>query len=359
MGVDKVACVAPHGPRHDNTSSLRAVSLASLFSTRFPAREHVLSPWFRTGESCLIWAGSGVGKTMLTLSLALAMAGGGSVWEWVVPKPRKVLIIDGEMNQVDLQERLLMLLDCGAVANVDRDAAATNLQIIARQAQDPESVFFDITRHDHQLALLDRCRGEGVDVLIIDNLSTVADGLEDENDAAAFRTVQSFLLRMKAANITTILVHHSRKDGAEPRGSTALNTTFEVILGLKKPQVSTPGKASFVATFSKYRAKGDSSIAPKTWALEENGWAVEDDQEDGLTATLNAFQSLRFVSQQEIADALGVSKGTISKRVKLLIARGQATKDGLAKYLGDAKRYRDDASGDTEVDLEGTENDDF
>ncbi|WP_127752085.1 AAA family ATPase [Devosia sp. 1566] len=332
---------------------LQAVSLGALFATHFPPREAVLSPWFRTGESCLIWAASGVGKTMLTMSLALAIAGGGKVWEWSAPQPRKVLMVDGEMNQMDLQERFLMLLRCGAVNRVDREVALANLQIIPRQAQAPDSEFYDITRQDHQMALLERCQKGGFEVLIIDNLSTVADGLQDENDASAFRTVQSFLLRMKQAGVTTILVHHSRKDGAEPRGSTALNTTFEVILGLKKPSVSTPGKASFVATFSKYRAKGDSSIAPQTWTLEETGWSVEDDQQDTLVQTLNAFQSLRCTSQQEVATALGVTKGTISKRVQHLMARGDVTADGLKGYLAKAKQLREDTAKGIEVDLEG------
>ncbi|UJW85101.1 AAA family ATPase [Devosia sp. SL43] len=337
---------------------LKGVSLGKLFDTQFPTREYVLEPWFRTGESCLIWAGSGVGKTMLTLSLALAIAGGGKVWEWTAPKPRKVLIVDGEMNLMDLQDRLRMLLGNGAVDRVDRAAAGRNLEVIARQAQDPESEFFDITLQDHQLALLERCRKDKVEVLIIDNLSTVADGLADENDSTAFRTVQTFLLRMKAAGITTILVHHARKDGQEPRGSTALNTTFEVILGLKKPAVSTPGKASFVAAFSKFRAKGDGTIAPKTWSLEDTGWKVEDDQEDSLVQTLKAFQSLNFVSQQEVADALGVNKGTVSRRAQLIVARGLATEDGLKGYLGEARGLRDRQAAGHSLDLDDTGPDD-
>lgn len=328
------------------TALLQQINAAQLLAKPFPTRELVIEPWLRTGETALIWAGSGVGKTMLTLSLALAISGGGRVWEWSSSSPRKVLIIDGEMHLQDLQDRLRLLGET-AVEGVDMAQVGTNLSIIARQAQEPESAFFDVTDESHQMAILGRCQSQKIDVLIIDNLSTVADGLEDENEAVAFRTVQSFMLRMKQAGITTILVHHARKDGQEPRGSTALATTFEVILGLKKPSVPVHGKASFVAAFSKFRAQGGLSTAPRTWTLGEAGWAVEEDPEDELTATLNAIQSLRFVSQKEVAVALGITEGAMTKRIRRIIATGRITEDGVKDALGRARKLREaDASGE-------------
>ncbi|SCD25299.1 hypothetical protein BR141012304_20833 [Brucella inopinata] len=88
---------------------LRGITAGQLLAQKFPPREFVIEPWLRTGESALIWAPTGVGKTWLTLSLSMAIAGGGRVWEWKAPKPRKVLIIDGEMNVQDLQERMAFL----------------------------------------------------------------------------------------------------------------------------------------------------------------------------------------------------------------------------------------------------------
>ncbi|MBO6540740.1 MAG: AAA family ATPase [Rhizobiaceae bacterium] len=328
------------------TMLLKQINAKTLLERQFQPRHHVIDPWLRTGETALIWAGSGVGKTMLTLSLALAIAGGGRVWEWSCGIPRKVLLIDGEMHLQDLQERLRLLGET-AVAGLDYEEAGENLTIIARQDQKPLSTFFDVTDEDHQKALLRRCSDTKADVLIIDNLSTVADGLEDENEAVAFRTVQSFMLRMKQAGITTILVHHARKDGQEPRGSTALATTFEVILGLKKPSVPVHGKASFVASFSKFRAQGGASTTPRTWTLGDTGWAVEEDPEDELAATLKAIQSLHFATQKELAKHFGIGEPAVSKRIGRLVASGLITKEGVIDSLGRAKKLREaEASGD-------------
>jgi RecA-family ATPase len=166
---------------------LKAINAGQLLRRRFPPRQTVIDPWLRNGETALIWAGSGVGKTMLTLSLAIAMAAGGRVGEWTCNKPRKVLLIDGEMHIQDLRDRIEMLMETGAVQDVDRRHLDSNLVIVARQDQKPESAFIDITIQDDQLEVLNWCQRDGIEVVIVDNLTTVADSLEDENEATAFR----------------------------------------------------------------------------------------------------------------------------------------------------------------------------
>ena len=60
----------------------------------------------QNGETAIIWAASGVGKTMLGLSLAMALAGGGTVGEWTASRALNVLYVDGEMHEQDIQDRL-------------------------------------------------------------------------------------------------------------------------------------------------------------------------------------------------------------------------------------------------------------
>ena len=94
-------------------ASLRTTTLADLLDRQFPPRAVLIAPWLRAAESCLLWAPTGVGKSMLVNTLALAVAGGGSVAGWNAATPRKVLLVDGEMHIEDLRERLAML--AGAV----------------------------------------------------------------------------------------------------------------------------------------------------------------------------------------------------------------------------------------------------
>ena len=111
-------------------SRLQTISLGYLLAHRFRPREDLIFPWLRQGESAMLWAAPGTGKTLLTLTMAVMVAGGGSVLGWNSPKPRRVLLVDGEMAAEDLQERVAWLID--TVEGIDRDAAAANLMILSR-----------------------------------------------------------------------------------------------------------------------------------------------------------------------------------------------------------------------------------
>lgn len=319
---------------------LRGITAAKLLQTTFPSREFAIDPWLRTGESALIWAATGVGKTWLTLSLALAMAGGGRVWEWKAPKARKVLIVDGEMNVQDLQERINHLMDTGAVDGLDREIMGRNLLLMPRQYQNPRAQFYDITDPESQGRILDQMETKGAEVIIIDNLTTCADGLADENDATAFRSIMGFLLMMKQAGKTAIVVHHANKAGTDARGSTALEATFEVKLGLQRPPVVKPGEASFITEFGKFRGRGNDSLRPRVWTLRESGWDVQDDTGSADQRVLDAVRTLKYVNQSELAAALGMAQGTVSKALSRAVAIGSIKKDILDRLWIDARTLR-------------------
>ena len=319
---------------------LKGITAGQLLAQKFPPREFVIAPWLRTGESALIWAPTGVGKTWLTLSLSMAIAGGGRVWEWKAPKPRKVLIIDGEMNVQDLQERMAFLSKSRGVDGLDSRELGSNLLFMPRQYQNPRSEFFDITNPASQEHILTHLEKAEAEVIVIDNLTTCADSLEDENAAAAFRPVMSFLMKMKHAGKTAIVVHHANKAGTDARGSTALEATFEVKLGLQRPAVSKPGSASFVTEFGKFRAKGGDSLSPRIWSLGEGGWTVEEDAESATSKVIDAVRSLKYVNQNELAEALGMSQSTVSRTLKRAVALGQPRQEELDRLFIQARELR-------------------
>lgn len=340
---------------------LRQITAGQLLARNFPPREFAIDPWLRTGESALVWAATGVGKTWLTLSLALAMAGGGKVWEWSSPKPRKVLLIDGEMNVQDLQERMRKLIDDGGVDQLDREALRSNLILMPRQHQHPKATFYDIADLGAQQRVLDKMTDEGAEVVIVDNLTTCADGLSDENDATAFRSIMGFLLMMKQAGKTAILVHHANKSGTDARGSTALEATFEVKLGLRRPKVSKPDTASFIAEFGKLRTKGADSVSrPRVWTLGADGWAVEDDEDTADERVIAALETVRYVNQQELAKALGMSQPTISRALKKASVTGRKRKEEIDRLFIEARTLRRaDANPFADPDDASEDNPDF
>ncbi len=222
------------------SSDLLMPTLGELLDTPIPERQHILRPWLREHESCLLYAATGVGKSLFALTTALAVAGKGSFLGWTPDAKAdgsewRVLYVDGEMHIGDIQERARILMD--AVPGISRMKAHNNLQFLARQQQDPAIDFPEITDTTKpgggQERILQKVLDGRFDLLILDNFSTLG-RVVDENEASSFDDIQSFLLKLKTEKVATILVHHTGKSGDTYRGSTKLVATFEVMLHLKR-----------------------------------------------------------------------------------------------------------------------------
>jgi KaiC/GvpD/RAD55 family RecA-like ATPase len=331
---------------------LHSVELGALLDLHMPPRTHLLSPWLREQESVLVWAAAGVGKTMLTLSLALAMAGGGSLLGWTAPQPRRVLLIDGEMPLDDLQGRLRAL--AGTVEGMDLGEARRNLQVLARHHQHPDVAFPDFGAQDQQEAIVKLIRSYRPDVVILDNLSTLAT-LDDENGAAETQRIVRLLARLKQAKIAVVVVHHSGKSGTQFRGSSMLATTFEAILGLTREKgqdlLDGAGKARFQLKWDKFRGKRDPSVGDRSVSLEETPqglvWRASLPRDEVLHALAELVRSGRFGTQEEAGRALPdhlwptqgtpPSTGWISKQFGLAVAKGIISKPEIEAQLEAAR----------------------
>jgi hypothetical protein len=317
------------------TLALRVETLGQLLSKEITPREELITPWLKEGESALVYAPTGVGKSLLTLTAALAVAGGGRFLGWTAQKPRRVLLVDGEMHEADLIERCRELLS--TVTGSDNGALLANLSILARQAQHPNADFPDLATPAGQEDLLSRVIESGFELLILDNFSTLA-SCEDENSAAAMQPMQRFLMRLKQAGIGCLLVHHSNKSGSGYRGSTMLATTFEVILSLKRADGWMPGQgAAFSLEWDKYRGKPDKTVVPLKVRLDGTGWSFGASEAPELRHLVELVRSMDHATQASLAHAAGVSTGEVSKRKQRAIAAGMIGREEWAQCLEAAR----------------------
>jgi KaiC/GvpD/RAD55 family RecA-like ATPase len=300
--------------------ALKVETLGQLLAKSHAQREELITPWLKAGESALVYAPTGVGKSLFTLTAALAVAGSGRFLGWTAKSPRRVLLVDGEMHEADLIERCRELLP--TVAETDDAALLGNLSVLARQAQHPDADFPDLATQAGQDAVLERVRVGGFELLILDNFSTLA-SCDDENSAAAMQPVQKFLMRLKQAGVACILVHHANKGGNSYRGSTMLATTFEVIVALKRSEDWTPDQgAAFSLDWEKYRGKPDPSVVPLKVRLDASGWSFGASEALGLRRLVELVRSMDYPTQTALAEAAGISKGEASKRKQRAIAAG-------------------------------------
>ena len=329
--TDHLMTISIHDPPRrrpgEKTPKVRAVTFGELADRDIPERGFLLSPWMREEDSCLLFAAAGVGKTQLALTLALAVAGGGEVFGWTSPTPRRVLLIDGEMNSADLRARLVAL--AGTVEGLDLQAARRNLVVIARHDQSPDARFPDLGAEGEHDAILKMVRSYRPALVVLDNLSTLAT-LDDENSAGNVQRTVRLLARLKQAHIGVICVHHSGKSGTTYRGSSMLSTTFESIIGLLADKahdaMDTSGTTKFGLEFHKFRARRDPSVGPRTITLEELSdgslkWTASLPEDGVLDAIAALVRTGDYASQVEVGRALPVhlwaTKGTPPSRTWL------------------------------------------
>jgi RecA-family ATPase len=106
--------VVPEVAKTEGSHKLKMPTLGQLLDARFEKRQYLLAPWLREQENCMVYAATGIGKSLFAMSAALAVAGGGEFLGWR-PEAKsngegwRVLYIDGEMHIADIQERVRQL----------------------------------------------------------------------------------------------------------------------------------------------------------------------------------------------------------------------------------------------------------
>lgn len=328
-----------------------SISLGELLKMDLPVREHLIAPWLREGESAMVFAAPGVGKSMFALALALAVAGGGTLLNrWQAPKPRNVLYVDGEMPLDDIRSRVQAMTDA---AKGSPETIHANLAFLSRQQQAQGIRFVDLAEEESREDLIRQAKEKEVSLIILDNLTTLAT-LHDENDAACFNAPIAFLLRLKQEGIACLLVHHSNKNGKHYRGSSKIATTFEVILGLER--LDTPSKGAGVTSFrlnwEKYRGKRDESIGtPLDVTLGEEvcqdgqvkvEWQAEQSEDQRLDVLLETLRSGEYITQKELVVALPwpCSEATLTRLKARALGKGMITEGEWKGCFARAKAAR-------------------
>ena len=340
-------------PAPNEKNVLKAPTLRQLLESTFSDRQHLLFPWLREQESCMVYADTGVGKSMFALSAALAVAGGGEFLGWKPDEPAegtgwRVLYIDGEMHVGDIQERVRMLMH--AVPSVDQEKASANLRFLARQHQEPNVAFPLITTPAGMEFVRDVIRQKAIDLVILDNFSTLGE-VEDENAASSFNAIQQFLLQLKVQGVATMLVHHAGKSG-DFRGSSKLAATFETIIQLERLGSNIEhGAAAFRVRWDKVRAGGPKrkvrEVAARLVQVEEqfdkpavSKWEYETAEIEKLDELKERLGVGEFQSQKEIADYFNVSKTMARKYIDKGIGLGLWTEEQVSRWFAKGKMFR-------------------
>lgn len=282
------------------------VDVETLLATEFPAREMVLSPLLPAKGLAMVYGPRGIGKTHLSLGIAYAVATGGVFLRWRAPRPRRVLLIDGEMPGVVLQERLAAIVK----AEPKEPPSPDFLRLLAMDMQD--GINLDLSEdgsHSELDAVID-----GAELLIVDNISTLANGGR-ENEAESWLPIQQWGLRQRRAGRSVLFIHHAGK-GGQQRGTSRREDVLDTVVALRRPADFQPDQgARFEVHFEKNRGFYGDDAKPFEAALTTSaGWTTRDLADADMARVMVLKE--QGLSVRDIAEELGMTKSTVNRMQK-------------------------------------------
>jgi putative DNA primase/helicase len=267
----------------------------------------------------MVHAYRGVGKTRFTQGLGVAIASGGDFLRYTCPKPRGVLLVDGELPREQLQEMLASQL--------------------AGAATEPTAPFKILSADmlDHRFPSLATIRGqaivddslEGVEVVILDNISTLFYETAAENEAESWEPAQRWLLDLRRRGLTVLLIHHEGKGGKQ-RGTSKREDVLSQVVQLKQPGDYTPELGCrFEVHLTKARGVFGEAAAPfeAEMTTDKKGRAVWTWRplEESTKRQVLGLYTQGVTKQRDIAEELGIGLGTVNRKIRELRQEGLLT----------------------------------
>jgi 5S rRNA maturation endonuclease (ribonuclease M5) len=304
------------GPFEDR--KLKPFNLSEFLSLKIPAREMLLAPIIASKGLVMIYATRGTGKTHVADSIGYAVAAGTKFLKWQAPKPRRVLLVDGEMPASELQERLKTIEAAAEVKAVEG-----KFQIIPGDLIEAGGVG-NLASPEVQKHLEPYL--EGIELLILDNLSSLTAVIRD-NDPESWTPIQDWLLRLRRRGISVLIVHHAGK-GGQQRGTSRREDVLDTSISLRRPADYVPTEgARFEIHIEKGRGVHGADAKPFEARLEVRDgaalWTMRDIEDVNLARVAALIED--GLSIRDIADETGIKKSTVHNLKKKIEAEaGQA-----------------------------------
>ncbi len=291
---------------------IHVVDTDELLNATFDERKYLLEPIISHPTLTMIYSYPGVGKTFFALLLGICISHAQDIYNWKVKSPKCVFYLDGEMNAKDMKERVFKLLNGLGLTSSELNTKGKFCLYGYPDRQAPIDLGQELWREkitqDHLLGK--------VDVFIIDNLSSLVQ--LDENDNDAWKPFNAWCKFLRKQGISVIILHHSNKTSSL-RGASNKIDALDNMIKLEE------SKGCITATFEKHRSIPANLATPFSFEIMDlNDSAIRlNFFEKRLSSTRTDFKPVvvklfrhvkekENLSLRELEKIFGVPKSTIS-----------------------------------------------
>ncbi len=308
------------------------LEISEFLKTSVAPRKIYLYPWIWEAFIAMVTAWRGVGKSGWLIALFNALSRGEDFGLWKTMDAVPCLYFDAEMTVQDTMERFQDIYSETATREnlfIYSDHLSTSLGMPAANLLDEK---WRGWMKDE--VLLKR----GVKLWALDNIGAVTPGL-DENATKEWSPINRWLLDLRFAGISTILVHHEGKSGLQ-RGASGKEDNLDISISLKRPQGYRPEDgARFICHFEKARIRqqdlhliADTEFQMQTDPEGKTVWTWKNVRRENKTQVLRMLDE--GITRKDIAQILGISGPRVSQIKAEAVNDGHLTEAGKLTQTG-------------------------
>ena len=268
-------------------------SLAAWLKKEIPPRDYLMGTVMCTTSRWMIYAPTGLGKTLFALNMATAIAAGKDFLNWKGGRPCRVLYIDGEMPRETFKERTQQVANLygenAQVFGLNRDSLQADSEDIPPLNNDEGQAWLE-----RQIDLYQP------NVIIFDSIMCLLSG--DMKEEESWEPVKKLMKSLTNRYIAQIWVHHTGHAEGRSYGSNTREWELDTVLRLDRPKDNGEG---FVLNFTKHRLRthlNSEEFMPIQCALTQDGWHISgvtketskkgDDRANYRDAIVEAYDNL-------------------------------------------------------------------
>ena len=219
----------------------------------------LIKPWLRVGQTTIIYGSYGSGKSLLTISIAYVLGLRNydrdecEIGEWQVINPTGCLYVDGELGELEMEERIKQFEWLGHQRYRMRILSIPEYQLKTEDS-------FYLSNRINQLKIIEWFNEHPTYKLVVLDSASTLFGLQEENDNSEWNNkINPFLRDLRAMGVACLLLHHAGKDNKRGlRGASSMGAMCHNIFRLvnhEHKQID-DGEAWFTLSKDKQRAAG-------------------------------------------------------------------------------------------------------